>query len=833
MDPDRWRHIQDLFADALERPLVERDAFLSAACGDDAEALEEVRSLLAVSSSADEYFAGLDRGAAASDPLEELHRSIGDRYRLDDVVGRGGMGVVYGAQDLKHGRRVAIKTIDPARADGPALARFEREIRLTAALRHPHILPLLDSGVAGATVYYIMPFVQGESLHTRLDREGRLGPGHAISIAIEVAGALEHAHARGIVHRDIKPGNIMLGADHAVVVDFGIAAAAHDLGLDDVTDTGHAVGTVAYMAPERLAGWGGASSDIYALGAVLYEMLTGRRWIDQTAQGRPEWDGIPPGLRGVVARALSADARSRHGSAAELSEALRTWQADTPPEGVWHPAEPRRPGILERLLGRGGGPSSPPDRRSVAVLPFEDLNRDPEGEYFAEGITDDIIAQLSTIGELKVISRTSAMTYRRTDAAIPEIGRALHVSAILTGSVRRAGSRVRIVSQLVDVRTDEQMWSQTFDREMTHIFDIQSEVAQRIATALQARISDTEKSLIRRRPPRDAQTLDLYLRGRYHWNKRTRAGLEEAEARFREAAALDPEFAPAHAGVADVHLLLGSYGYSTQTEALAKARRANDRALALDDRLAEAHASRGQIIRADRDWGAEERAYRRAIELNPNYATAHQWYATLLAALGRREEALAHMDRALELDPLAPAISVTSGVVRTVCGDLEAGIEEVERTVGMAPRFFSAQAWVAELYAFAGRYEEAHRALRKAADLRRDLPDVVLGHALIHAAAGERDSALEYVERGRHFADLDLWLAAVYALLGDADASLPHLRACLSDPARPMFVLYRAMLFYLRGGPWWDPIRSDPRFQRLLVLMNMTDTGPRDVAETS
>jgi serine/threonine-protein kinase len=759
------------------------------------------------------------------DPHEALHEELSDRYELQDVLGEGGMGTVYLARDLKHDRPVAIKTIHPDRTTQEVRKRFEREVRVTASLQHPHILPLIDSGVAGETLYYVMPHVEGESLRSRLARDERLPIHEAVRIASDVAEGLEYAHQNGVVHRDIKPANILLTSGYALIADFGIAALADARGGETLTQTGLAIGTPAYMAPEQFAGVATPRSDLYSLGAVMYEVLAGRRWNLGAGAEKTDWMGVPLALRLVLERALSLEPDDRWPNARAFREALA--EAGAPRR------ESRAPGarasasasILQRLRQSFRRPRAAPPTpaQSIAVLPLANLNRDEETEYFSDGITEDIIAHLSRIRDLKVISRTSVMRLKSTTKSIREISEELGVATILDGSVRRSKDRVRIVSQLIDAATDEQMWTETYDREMTDIFAIQSEVAEHIAAALRVTISSGERSLIKQRPTDDPEAHNLYLKGRYLWNRRTSAGLASAAECFRQAIGCDPLYAPAYAGLADAYLLLGSYGYMPEVEALRKTKAAVERALELDDRLAEAHASRGQVLRSERDWRGEESEYLRAIELNPNYATAHQWYATLLAALGRGEEALDEIRRAEELDPLSHAVSVTAGIVRFVNRDYEGAIEQLEKTLELEPDYFSAYAWLQGAYSELGRYEEAIRAYERLAELRPDMPGSDLSLALIHARCGRREKALEILDQVEQGGSDQAWSGVVYGLLGERTRALELLERSFDDESWRMFVLHRNLLFYLKVGPWFDPLRSDTRFKDLLRRMNFPE----------
>ncbi len=747
------------------------------------------------------------------------------------MLGRGGMGTVYLARDRRHGRLVAIKTVHSHVPAKVGLPRFQREIQITARLQHPYILPLLDSGIAADTLFYVMPYVEGESLADRLSREGALPVDDVLRIAGDVLEALEYAHGRGVIHRDIKPGNILLGEQRAMIVDFGIAKAlsgGEDHSLEDhaLTATGAGVGSPNYMAPEQFVGKAAPTSDLYAVGAVVYESLTGVCWAATESTGEARWSRIPRSLRGVIRRALERDPDQRWPDAQAFRRALR---ASRKPRA-------RRAtviGISTALVIAAAGwgvaslwrPGNTPtvDRasRSIAVLPLENLSGDEETEYFSDGITEDIITQLSKISDLNVISRTSVMQYKQTVKTIREIGHELNVSTVLDGSVRRDGDRVRIVSQLIEATTNDLLWAERYDRELTDVFAIQSDVAQRIAEALQATISPRERSLIERRPTEDVEAHNLYLRGRYLWNRRTRAGLESGADYFRQATERDPEYAPAFAGLADAYLLLGSYQYMPEREATQQARGALERALQLDDDLAEAHASRGQVLRAERDWVGEEQAYLRAIELNPSYSTAHQWYATLLAALGRREEAIREAELARSLDPLSHAIGVTAGVVHFVNRDYEGAIERLENTLELEPSYFSAHVWLSMSYSEMGRTAEALQAYEKLVELRPDIPQWGFFLANVYARSGQTELARETLARVTEEAD-DLTLSAwVHASLGERDRALDLLEQAFEDDSWTMFVFFRNFLFYLDEGPWFDPLRADPRFGALVEQMRL------------
>ena len=436
-----------------------------------------------------------------ADLLTRLRADVADRYAIERELGRGGMATVYLAQDLKHHRQVAIKVLKPEIAAALGPERFLREIETTARLSHPHILPLHDSGEANGVLYYVMPFVEGESLRCRLDREKQLPLEDALGIAREVADALSYAHSRDVVHRDIKPENILLEAGHAVVSDFGIARAVSVASGDRLTETGLVAGTPAYMSPEQAMGEPtlGPRTDIYSLACVLYELLA----------GEPPYTG--PTAQAIVAKRLGDPVprvrRVRDTVPVAVEEALVKALARVPADRF-----PSAFAFLEALTTPDAARAS---RRSIAVLPFANLSSDPENEYFADGITEDVIAQLSKIGALKVISRTSVIQFKKREQSLREIGERLGVGALLEGSVRRAGNRVRVVAQLIDAETDRHVWAETYDRQLTDIFAIQSDVALQIATALEAELTPDERARIGKHSAGDLEAYHLYLRGRH------------------------------------------------------------------------------------------------------------------------------------------------------------------------------------------------------------------------------------------------------------------------------------------------------------------------------
>jgi serine/threonine-protein kinase len=660
--------------------------------------------------------------------FERLKTALADRYAIERPLGAGGMATVYRAQDLRHDRPVAVKVLHQELSATLGADRFLREIKIAARLNHPHILPVYDSGQAENLLYYVMP-VERESLRDRLQRDGVVPLESALRIAQDVLDALDYAHGEGVVHRDIKPENILLSRGHATVADFGIARAVRAAGggRGQLTQTGIPIGTPAYMSPEQLEGAPDLDgrSDLYSLGCVLCEMLTGHWPPALTDLGTPS-DALPPGIAPVVRRALARAPADRFATGAEFAQALATRALEpTAPTG-------------------GQGASAVP---SVAVLPFVNMSADPDNEYFSDGMTEEIINALAQVKDLRVAARTSSFSFKGKSHDVAAVGTKLNVATVLEGSVRKADTKLRITAQLINVADGYHLWSERYDREMDDVFAIQDEIATRIADRLKVKLVGGPDEPLVKPPTENLEAYQLYLKGRHLWNRRNKAGLEQAVEYFEQAIAEDSSFALAYSGLADAYLLLGSYGHLTRAESHSRAKAAAEQALALDETLAEAHTSRGQVLRSERDWRGEEEEYRRAIELNPSYATAHQWYATLLCALDRMDEALGEIRRAEELDPLSHAISVTVGVILLLARDYDGAIEQLHKTLELEPHFFSAHQVLGGAYALKGRYEQAIAATERAIELNPDSPDQLGGRATIYALWGRSSS---WWRRPRH-----------------------------------------------------------------------------------
>jgi TolB-like protein/tetratricopeptide (TPR) repeat protein/predicted Ser/Thr protein kinase len=699
-------------------------------------------------------------------------------YRIIEKLGKGGMGVVYKAEDTKLRRFVALKFLPPhALGNDEEKARLLREAQAAAALTHPSICTVHEIDEVDDNTFIAMEYIEGEGLDTKIE-SGPLLLDEAISIATQVAEGLAEAHGKGIIHRDIKPANIVVTAGYRVkIMDFGLARLGETTKL---TRAGATMGTAAYMSPEQARGEEvDHRTDIWSLGVVLYEMIAGRRPFrgdrdqaviysllneepEPASIARPE---VPPALEQVVRRMLSKDPNVRHQHAEEVIEELTGFVgAESGTERI------RR----ERALL---------SRPSVAVLPFVDMSPDRDHAYFCEGMAEEIINALGRREGLRVSSRTSSFQFKGGDHDIREIGRKLGVQTVLEGSVRKAGPRLRITVQLVSVTDGYRLWSDTFDRNMEDVFAVQEEISKAIVDRVGPELLAREKPRRRKRHTGNPEAYDHYLRGRWFWNMRTHENLMKAIECFERAIELSPDYALAYAGLSDSYNDLLDYSPCPPEDALEKTRKAALKALDLDDSLAEAHASLGQIkSEHDCDWKGAEREFKRAIALNPRYAPAHYRYGHLLSVTAGLDEALKEMRKAEALEPYSLVIKRNIGYYLSVAGRHDCAIEILKRTIEMDPDYsfthlslgvtyaslsmyedaleeFDLEeriqggfhplvaAWRGLTYARMGRTREAERIL---AELTKDSPRPCpspSGIALLCLALGRDDESYEWLER--------------------------------------------------------------------------------------
>lgn len=748
---------------------------------------------------------------------------IADRYKILEKLGEGGIGVVYRARDERLDRDVALKVLSAASANDPeARERLLHEARTASRLNHPHICGVYDAGAMGDQIYVAMELVAGRSLK-ELSNGAPLPIASVIQYGDQVATGLAHAHEHGVIHHDLKSANVIISADgRAKIVDFGFAVRR----TDEVSETtqsqlsldrsGAIAGTLPYMSPELLKGQpADERSDIWALGVVLYELATGRQPFQGITTfelssvilcGVPEAfpPTVPPGLRTIIHRCLAKESGERFQSAAEVAKALKSLDADGMDSA-------RRP--AKRGKGKSGR------IRSIAVLPLHNLSPDPEQEYFADGMTEALITELARIRALKVISRTSTMQYKSVKMRMDLIAQELGVDGVIEGSVIRAGDRVRITAQLVHAATDKHIWAESYDRELSEVLSLQSEVARTIAGQIRVKLTAGEREHFKRPRKVMAEVYECYLKGRFHFNKWTVEAVKKGIEHFQQALQLDPDYAPAYAGIADCYNALQFLGLPS-SEVGPKALKAAVRAVALDPTLAAAHAALGSVkFFHDWDWAGAEREFQRAIELDPGSADAHQGYAYLLTALGRHEKAIAEIERAHELDPMALSENVNLGWRYYFARDFDKAILRLRETLELDSNFGNAFWCMGLCYVQKKNFAEGILYLKRAVMLYSGNPQPKgsLGHA--YGLAGKNAKAQKIVDELVALAKtlyVSAWaVAIIYIGMGDKNRAMEWLEKAYQDR--------NASLVWLKVNPEFDPIRSDTRFEDLLQRMNLVE----------
>jgi serine/threonine-protein kinase len=828
--PERWQAVKTILDAAIERASAERAAFLDEACGADAALRGEIESLLAVDRHADGFLEppAVPRHAERDDLLR-LRAALGAAYRIERELGRGGMSTVYLAQDLKHRRPVAIKVLRQGAATIDGVQRFEREIEVLARLQHPNILPLLDSGAVDGALYYVMPFVSGESLRARLARESRLPIDEALRIACEVADALGYAHSQGIVHRDIKPENILLSGGHAVVADFGIGKLMLSESDAHLTSAGSVIGTPAYVSPEQGSGKPDLDgrSDLYSLGIVLYEMLAGeapftgptpqavivKRLTEPVPRLRAHRLAIPDSVERVMLTLLAREPADRYATAGELLHAL-----ESPSAGG------------ERTSGqRGAASAETPSTPSIVVLPFANMSADPDDEYLSDGITEEIINALTRLRTIRVVARTSSFAFKGKATDVRAIARRLAVGSVLEGSVRRDGSRLRVGAELIDVADGCRIWAEQFDRQVDDVFAVEDELARRIVESLRVTLLGARGRALVTPPTTRPRAHELYLKGRYCWNRRTERSLRRGIAYFEEAIEHDPRFALAHAGVAESYAILCIHGHLPPAEGMPRARAAARHALELDAALPEAHATLGCIEAVyDWDWSAAERDFQHALMLNPRHPTSHQRYALdCLIPQARFAEASAALERARALDPLALAIEASIGLPLFFARRYDEAAAAYLKVLDLDPSFGIAHYFLGQVHVQRQRFDEAIEAFQRASALLG--PSAEVSAALAHAYGVSRRhararSALDALLRERETRYVSPCLVAqAYLGLGQTDMALGWLERAREERA--------ADLIWLNVRPVFDALRPAGRFRALLARVGLEALPPASAQE--
>jgi len=789
-------------------------------------------------------------------------------YEIRSPLGTGGMGEVYRARDERLKRDVAIKVLPQSLAADPdALARFEREAMAVAALSHPNILAIHDFGTHAGTAYAVMELLEGETLGAKL-AAAPMAQRQAVDFALQVARGLSAAHEKGIVHRDLKPENLFVTKDgHLKILDFGLAvrrpldaAGRESTAASDqskarneltaaptveraLTEPGTVMGTMGYMSPEQVRGLPvDHRSDIFSFGAILYEMLSGRKAFSRdtasdtmaaimrddppelTQSGRD----ISPALDHVVKHCLEKDRDNRFQSARDIAFALGEASSGSAAAPARLSAQSPRSNASRPLLWAAGVVALVTLAAAVlwlrpragaidslAVLPFVNAGGDPNSEYLSDGITESLINSVSQIPGIKVVSRASAFHYKGKDVDARTVGRELGVRAVLTGRIVERGDALSIRAELVDARDDTHVWGEEYNRRLSDILAVQEEIARDISGKLRQRLTGEEKKQLTRRYTENAEAYGLYLRGRYHWNKRTAGDIQKGIGYFQQAIEKDPTYALAYAGLAESYAILYNYTGLPSSETFPKAKAAAVKALELDDTLPQAHATLALTHeKFDWDFSAAEKEFRRAIELDPSYPTAHHWYGLFLSEIGRHEEAIAQSERAYELDPLSPIISNARAAVSYNARQYDRAIDAARKTIELDKNLNIS--WVSLGLSLEQKemYPESIAALEEAVRLSERWIQAVAALAHADAVSNRRVEAMPLVEelkrRSERGQDALVNIALVYAGLGQNDEAMAWLDEAYRG--RSAWLLQLS----LKVDPRWDPLRSDARFQDLL-----------------
>jgi len=794
-------------------------------------------------------------------PTEELIRgtTFAGRYEIIEELGKGGMGKVYRVVDKKLNEEVAMKLVKPEIAsDKKTLERFSNELKLARKIVHKNVARMFDLNEEKGTHYITMEYVRGEDLKRLIRKIGQLSAAQVIPIAKQICEGLAEAHRLGVVHRDLKPQNIMVDEDgNSRIMDFGIARSLKAKGI---TGAGVMIGTPEYMSLEQVEGKDvDQRSDIYSLGVILYEMVTGKVpfegdtpfTIGMKHKSEIPKDPkalnaqIPEDLNRLILKCLEKDKEKRYLNTAEIISELEKIEKGLPTTERIVPGKKPLTSreitvkftlrkllipsiivatliiaaviIIWRVLPKKEAVPAKSGKHSIAVLPFVDLSPKKDYEYLCEGIPETLINALTRIKDLRVPARASAFSFKGKEQEIKEIGQKLDVDTVLRGSIQVIGDRLRITPQLISIADGSYVWSDSYDRKLEDVFAIQDEIAREIVKSLKIKLLGEKEAPLVKNYTENLQAYNLYLQGRYFWNKRTGEDLKKAIAFLNQAVEIDSNYALAYVGLADCYLLLPEYGRIPKKEVLPKAKAAVSKALEIDDKLAEAHTSLAMIMRYESDFVGAEREFKRAIELNPNYATGHHWYGDSLEAKGRLDEALEEIKRALQLDPLSLIINMALGEIFYCKREYDQAIQQYRKTLELDPNFAVGRQGLGECYRQKGMFEEAIAEFQKARILYGNSPYGLgdLGNA--YALSGEKTKAVEVLTNLKELSEqgysLNYDIAFIYCGLGDKEKAFEWLEKAYKEKAEGME--------YLNVDPAWESLRSDPRFKSLLKRMNL------------
>ena len=798
----------------------------------------------------------------ADEFLRTLSDHLSDCYTVERELGGGGMSRVFLAVDKKLERKVVIKVLPEDVAAGISVDRFRREIHVAAKLQHPHIVPVLSAGEIDGKPYFTMPYIAGEALNQRIAREGELPIDDAVRLLRDLASALAYAHRNGVVHRDIKPANILLADEYALVTDFGVAKALSASALNESVDTltleGSTLGTPAYISPEQAVADPATDhrTDIYSFGVVAYEVLTGSppftgrnsqalmaahatippEAISNRRRVLPEW------LANLVMLCLEKRPADRPQTATEIMRILQSHEGSgTAASLVAAPlVAPARSNVMRMVAAaivvvvlvagvafavtrRNNQPPASVSQAvsSVAVLPLVNVGGSREDEYFSDGMTDELATVLSKIPGLRVASRTSAFSFKGKEMNVADIGHALNVQAILEGTVRRAGGKLRVTGQLTSVRDGLSLWSDSYERDASDVFAVQDDIARSIADALKLRLAATSSTPQGGAGTTNVQAYDFYLRGRYFWNARGADNLRHAIEYFDKAIAADPNFARAYAARAITYALLPEYSDASPADALQKTRADGENALARDSTLAEAHTGIALAFVHSRNWDQAEQAYQKAIALDPNYATAHQWYGELLYNTSRLDSSVAETARARKLDPLAPILAAANSYALSLARRYPEAIVVAKQGLELAPNLGVLHSVAAQIYVRLGDAANARREMELAAKIDHELFLRQGQLAYVYAATGDRPAAAAVLDQMRRDPTSEqkhsVALAIGYLALGDKAKALDLLER--AEQNNDVGLLTAASPL---DDPLYAPVRDDPRFLAIMGRMGLS-----------
>jgi len=865
MTDSNWQKVREIFDSASSRQPEERQKFVNEACGEDKVLLAEVESLLSSLDSADSFMEA-PAVAKVADLIEvetkklEAGRCFG-HYEIIEQIGTGGMGEVYLANDTRLKRKTAIKVLPGSVAqDHERMHPFVREAQSASALNHPNIITIYEIGETDNTHFIATEYIEGETLRARL-KAASLDLKSALEIAIQVASALDAAHQAGIVHRDIKPENVMIRPDGLVkVLDFGIAKLTEKLSetaLESATTrraqtrSGTIVGTPAYMSPEQALGKVvDARSDVFSFGVMLYELLTGKRPFEgrnametiasilnkepvPLSRRTPE---VPHEIERIINKTLKKDREERYQTARDVLIDLKasTQNSLSPPTSsaeyiVGKISSNKRAAafglvILLTLVGLGywyffNRAAVVKQIESIAVMPFVNESGNADVEYLSDGMTETLINNLSQIPNLGVKARSSVFRYKGKEFDPKKIAAELNVQAILTGRIVQRGEQMTLNLELINAQTENILWGNKYERKSSDLVSLQREIARDVSGKLKANISGTEAAKVEKNYTTNPEAYQLYLKGRFFWNKRTGSDLKQAAEFYRQAIEKDPKYALAFSGLAETYVLFSGHDVAPADDSMPLAKAAALRALEIDDSLAEAHTALGYYLTLyEFDLDRSEKEFRRAIELKPDYATAHQWFAANLTVVKRFDESLAELRLAEELDPLSPDVGTDLGAALVFARRYDEAIVQLKRTLVRDPNFSRAHSYLGWAYGAKGMYAEAIAEARNALELNNSF--FIKGYlALWLAKSGNRDESLEILTELKKAASEGYvrpsTLAVVYIGLGDKVEALNQLEKEVSS--RSFNAIYLAVL------PELDDLRSEPRFKAMLKRMNLPE----------